>query len=481
MGRSQHLEPKLFYHNISLEQRVPKDHPLRRIKQLVDFNFIRLRVADLYGNRGNVSVDPAVILKLMFLLFFENVKSERQLMAQLPLRLDWLWFCDYDLDEQTPHHSVISKARRRWGPEVFDEFFLHILQHCVDAGLVDGETIHIDSSMIKADAGIDKLRPQLRVVTEALCQKLDEPTAAEDSDTAGTDLACSPPLNQRVSPADPDARLGKKYSQTTLGYKDHRAVDDRCGIITATVTTPANEHDGKLFRQVLEAHEANTSSLVGTAVADKIYGMIENYKYLHAKGVKACISHQKYGSKRAGKFSHDQFWYDRNCDCYICPAGQQLFLYDHKGANGQRRRYRAKRSVCASCSFFEQCVSSKTWGRQVSRNVDAEYVEWADGCFSRYQRKRLQGRRMHKAEGSFADASNNHGFGRARWRGLWKMQIQNLMIAAIQNLRKLLRWVGSKTSAGVAAAHPLPQLLISVCFLPVCVLYTSQNSFLPHT
>ena len=77
MGKPNQLTPKLYYHNISLESRMPEDHPLRRIRQLVDFSFIRSKVADLYGTRGNESVDPVVILKLMFLLFYENIKSER--------------------------------------------------------------------------------------------------------------------------------------------------------------------------------------------------------------------------------------------------------------------------------------------------------------------------------------------------------------------------------------------------------------------
>ncbi|MGB2809948.1 MAG: transposase [Sedimentisphaerales bacterium] len=74
---------------------------MRSIKQLVDFDFVRSQVGQSYGKNGNESVDPAVVLKLMFLLFYENIKSERALMRQLPLRLDWLWFCGYDLDEQT--------------------------------------------------------------------------------------------------------------------------------------------------------------------------------------------------------------------------------------------------------------------------------------------------------------------------------------------------------------------------------------------
>ena len=87
LGKPNKLEPKLFYHGISLDRRIPADHPLRKIDKLVDFNFIRSKVADLYGIRGNQSVDPAVILKLIFLAFYENVSSERDLMKQLPLRL----------------------------------------------------------------------------------------------------------------------------------------------------------------------------------------------------------------------------------------------------------------------------------------------------------------------------------------------------------------------------------------------------------
>jgi len=115
MGPTQRREPKLFYSGLDLEQRVPAGHALRRISGVVDFGFVRGQVRPLYGRRGNPSVDPVVLLKLMFVLYHQNVRSERALMEQRPLRLDWLWFCGYDLDDTLPQHSVISKARRRWG------------------------------------------------------------------------------------------------------------------------------------------------------------------------------------------------------------------------------------------------------------------------------------------------------------------------------------------------------------------------------
>jgi len=126
MGKQNMLPDNLFLYNICLEDRVRKDHPLRRIKELINFDFIYKEVKDKYGKNGNVSVPPPVILKLMFLLFFYNVRSERELMETIPERIDWLWFLGYTLDSSVPDHSVLSKARARWGKEVFKQFFERI-------------------------------------------------------------------------------------------------------------------------------------------------------------------------------------------------------------------------------------------------------------------------------------------------------------------------------------------------------------------
>jgi transposase len=440
MGKSQRSQPKLFYNEFSLESRLPQEHILRKVKRLVNFDFVRSQVTNMYGANGNMSVDPAVILKLMFLLFFEDIKSERVLMEQLPLRMDWLWFCGYDIDDQTPNHSVISKARRRWGMDVFAEFFANILKQCIDASLVDGTTVHIDSSMIDGNVSKDSLKPQLRVLGRRLYDQLEAQSQAT-------------PLEQRVSQTDPDARLGRKNGRTTLGYKDHRVIDDKNGIVTATITTAANIHDGKVLAEAIEEHQVNTGVKVDTAVADKAYGNSENYKYLKEHDITPCIPHQKHVCKQDSDFAHDKFIYEPHSDCYICPGGQQLHRYDRgRPYKNNAYRYRAKRAVCIQCRFFEKCVFSHRSGRQIRRNLDAEYVVWADGSVSDARRRQLMSRRRTKAEGAFADAANNHGFKHARWRGLLKMTIQNLMIATVQNLRKLMRQLVRNTAGNAFAA-----------------------------
>ena len=366
LGKPNQLQPKLFYNSFSLEQRVREDHPLRKIKKRIDFSFIRSDVEDLYGYNGNQSIDPAVILKLMFLLFYENIKSERALADQLPARLDWLWFCDYDIDDKTPNHSVISKARKRWGIDVFTKFFQNILQQCVNAGLVDGEIIHIDSSTIKANASKDKIIPNLQLISEDLYSQLDNNT--EDANP------------QKISKTDPDAGFGKKKgSPSVLGYKDHRAVDDKNGIITATVTTAANIKDEKVFEKTLEQNAANTQTKPSTVVADSGYGYEHNFEYLHNNDIQSCISQRGFGNITCQDFSRDHFTYDLENDCFICPADQILSRLTLSKNDGVIK-YRAERQICQSCEYLSKCVRSPKNGRVVSRKIGIDYRHWAYNC-----------------------------------------------------------------------------------------------------
>lgn len=169
---------------VDLEARVRANHPLRRVNELVDFSFAREQVVHLYGQNGNPSIDPVVTLKLMFLLFFYDIPSERELLDMVPERLDFLWFLGYGLDEKVPDHSVPSKARSRWGPALFGRLFLQVVAQCVQAGLVDGKKLHVDSSLVRANAAKDsvlsgppELIAQLRQACEAQLARLGPETA----------------------------------------------------------------------------------------------------------------------------------------------------------------------------------------------------------------------------------------------------------------------------------------------------------------
>jgi transposase len=111
MGCQPNQQPKLFYGRINLDQRIRSDHLLRQIAQNIDFDFIYCEVQDTYGANGNVSVPPPVILKVMLLLVLYNVRSERELIATLPERLDWLWFLGLDLDDVVLPPCAVQGSR----------------------------------------------------------------------------------------------------------------------------------------------------------------------------------------------------------------------------------------------------------------------------------------------------------------------------------------------------------------------------------
>jgi transposase len=221
MGRDKPPQGSLFYTGINLEKRVRREHILRRIAQLVDFEFVYEEVKERYGYNGNVSVAPPVILKLMLLLVLYNVRSERELVATLPERLDWLWFLGLDLDSEIPDHSVLSKARKRWGVELFREFFERIVWQCVEKGLVDGSKLFCDSSLVQADASCNSivdtqgLRRYLNPAYRELEKRLEEQSKSNNQPQEKDRIREDPPrqnvVNQRfISTTDPEASVVRK-------------------------------------------------------------------------------------------------------------------------------------------------------------------------------------------------------------------------------------------------------------------------------
>ena len=259
MGQ-QEPQKDLFNYAVNLDKRVRTNHPLRQIQRAIDFGFVRERVASHYGFNGNESVPPEVILKMMFLLFYDDVSSERDLMRIIPERLDYLWFLGYGLDDEIPDHSVLSKARRRWGPEVFEELFVRVVEQCVKGGLVAGRKIHMDGSLIEANAskksvikGTPELIQALKKVYEDQLNKLDDKERGHLGDPHYE------PVNDRmVSATDPDSAVVGKQGDSRPRYKQHRVVDDAKGVITALETTSGDVMENRKLMGMIEQHEQNT-------------------------------------------------------------------------------------------------------------------------------------------------------------------------------------------------------------------------------
>jgi transposase len=106
MMGSRDRQKQLWSYRVNLDKRVRSDHPLRKFNELLKLDFVREEVANCYGTKGNVSEDPAVIIKMMLLLFLDNVRSERELMLIIPERLDYMWFLGHNAVGIASFHSM---------------------------------------------------------------------------------------------------------------------------------------------------------------------------------------------------------------------------------------------------------------------------------------------------------------------------------------------------------------------------------------
>jgi len=458
-------QPQLFNYAVNLEKRVRANHPLRQVKTLIDFGFVREEVAHCYGCNGNESVPPEVILKMMFLLFFDDIKSERELMEVIGERLDYLWFLDYGLDDQVPDHSVLSKARARWGKEVFESLFVRTVGQCVEAGLVDGSKLHVDASLIDANASkesVIKGSPQLIAALKRAYSATE--SKLEETSTAGNYQAVN---DRMLSQSDPDAACVRKGSgDSRPRYQNHRVIDDQKGVITATETTPGSIAENKKLMTLIDQHESNTRCHAQTVIADHKYGTNENFVACQQRGMRTHMGEATRNTANTGRkegiFGDEAFTYDPVADVYRCPAGQ---LLKPRRVHPIRRtlEYKARAKICGGCALRAQCTRS-AHGRTVQRHEKQEILNVARAQARSAAALRNRKRRQHLMERSFADAANNHHFKRARWRRLWRQQIQDYLIVAIQNVRILLAHQNPKRSAAAAAALPAYITRLHSCF-----------------
>jgi hypothetical protein len=202
---------------------------------------------------------------------------------------------------------------------------------------------------------------------------------------------------------------------------------------------------------LIEAHEDVTEQGVRTVIADARYGGISNLIGCQKAKIRAhvkLLGEANRGKGRSeGIYSDEHFSYDPLTNTYRCPANE---IMKPRRLHPQRQtwEYVTAKGTCLVCKLRALCTRSRT-GRTIHRHRDQAVLDKARQIANSRAAKADLKRRQHLMERSFADAANCHGLKRARWRGLWRQAIQDLLIATVQNLRKLLRHL-SQTDSGLA-------------------------------
>jgi transposase len=469
---------------VSLDDLVRPNNFYRHLEAKLDLSFVRDWTQGLYADRGRPSIDPVVFFKLQLIMFFEGIRSERQLIMTASLNLAHRWYLGYALDEDLPDHSSLTRIRQRLGIDIFQRFFEQVVDLCQATGLVWGRELYVDATKVEANADLDSLVPRFYHAAKTHVAGLfaaDVPTdaakreaeAAADvlpagvirlPNVAGDEVGrAAPPrwklleerrldpqrlpsggyrrtTDFRVSSTDPDATPMRTGTETKLGYHDHYVVDGgKARIILAALVTPADVMENAPLQDLLWRVCFRRKLRPRQVTGDTTYGTVENIVALADASIRAFFPLPDF-DRRTPFFGKGAFIYDAERDAYRCPQGQLLPRRKTKGTEAEVV-YRANAVICNACPVKLQCTSSDH-GRMIHRSFSESYLDRVRGNHSTEAYRKAMRKRQVWVEPLFAEAKAWHGLRRLRLRGLLNANIQGLLIAAGQNLKRLLAACG---------------------------------------
>jgi transposase len=286
-GDDQKLQAGMFSY-VSLEDRIPQDHPLRAIRKLVDqvLKGMTKQFDGLYSEVGRPSIPPERLLRALLVQVFYSIRSERLLMEQLDYNLLFRWFVGLEIDDRVWDATVYTKNRDRLlNQEVAQSFFCQVKQQA--AGLMSDEHFTVDGTLIEAWA------------SQKSFQRKDQ---SDGGPHGGRNFHGETRRNDtHASKTDPEARLYKKsYGQEArLSYLGHTVVENRNGLVVAAMATQADgmaERDAGLLMVAGLTKSRKRRITVG---ADKAYDTRDFVETMRELGVTPHVTQNNTGRRSA--------------------------------------------------------------------------------------------------------------------------------------------------------------------------------------
>ena len=382
-----------------LESLIPEDHRLRKLNRVLDLGFVHEAVRPCYcSDNGRPSIDPEVVIRLFLLQAIEGIRSVRELMREVQVNLAYRWFIGYRLEEPLPDHSTLSRSLERFGDEVFNRLFLESIRRCQTSGLIEGRVLHVDATTIRADLDANRV-----------------------------DKADSP---------DPDARFGRfPDGKKRPGYKQQTVADGRSRVVVGVSVQPANRPDDTGMAGMVDVVINRLGQVPEVVCADAAYGSGKNCAAMEVRGIRLVSPPQEPPHVGGEYFTVEDFTYDSQRDEFTCPTGKTLKFVGFDRTRPGRRQYCAWRSHCRTCELKDRCTRSERRVIKVSSYHGALVRLRADSRTENF--REVYRSRAPVIEGVFGEAKQWHGLRRAWRRGLAKMRVQCLLIAAVMNFKRL--------------------------------------------
>lgn len=488
-----------MFTSFQLSERVPEDNFYRRLKKAIDLSWIYKATAKYYGTEGQVSIDPVVFFRFMLIGYLENIISDRQIIRTASLRLDMLYFIGYDIDEQLPWHSTLSRTRQLYGEEVFKQLFKEVLKQCIDKGMVAGKRQAIDSVLVKANASMDSVIA--REILEDAGQYADELKEDDEPQSKGTSQMQAAEEQQvhlsvcgkeektgepgakecktkrlsnetHYSPGDPDACISTKTNKPThLNYLGQVSVDTAHHVITNIEAHRADKRDSECLVEAL-IHTVNNLKeeelKVEEIICDGNYSSGETLQYLEQENITGYIPNPgQYKSEREG------FTYQREEDYYTCSQGAVLtYKNTYADRDGYlKKEYRSNVQDCKKCPLREQCLGKSSRQKKITDTVDKPLYDRMHAKMQTARGERMKKIRQSTVEPVIGTLVNYRGMHKVNTKGLEQANKCMIMAAVAYNLKKMMKWTGRKI-------NPCSEAMRKTAEMSVLKLINATVSFL---
>jgi len=460
---------------------IRQDNLLRRIKELIDFSFVRKELVEKYcPDNGRMAIDPVCLFKYLLLKTIYNI-SDVDVVERSSVDMSFKYFLDMAPEDEVINPSTLTKFRRL---RLKDMDLLNLLINktvtlAIEKGIIQSTSIIVDSTHSSSRSNphnpvevlkmrSKQLRKTLYEMDESIKDSL--PKKNEDNDLEhelsysqelvnhlkDNELLTSiPKIKEKLNllretlddiadhytlSTDTDARTGHKTKDNSFfGYKTHIAMSEE-RIITAATVTSGEKSDGKELPLLIETSKTNGMQ-IENVIADTAYSGTDNLELVNEEKMQLisklhpCIS-QGY------RKDADRFDYNKDAGMYVCPAGHMAIRKTkelrEKEKKTPREIYFFDVNKCKVCSLREGCykpdAQNKTYNVTLKKDMHHAQLAFQETDYFKEKYKE-----RYKIEAKNAELKHVYGYDRAISYGLSAMQMQGAMAIFAVNLKRILK------------------------------------------
>jgi len=442
----------------SMEDYIAPDDPVRAYDALIEtIDFRELGITLDAHKVGNSEYHPHAMLKLLVYGYSYGIRSSRKLERACHHNLSFIWLTS----GLKPDHKTIAEFRRK-NKEALANVLKQCAQICIKLNLIEGNTLFVDGTKIRANASInktwtkEKAQKALKHIDERIsdiltqCEVIDEAeqgslvTMNEELKDQKTLKAKIKSILQEIkeegsfNTTDPECTSIKKGKNFYAGFNFQSTVDKKKGLILSVDVVSENNDLNQFATQINQANQT-LEKKCEVAVADCGYASTDELEKIDNQGIKVIVPSQRQAlRKKPSLFIKERFTYQD--DYYLCPQGHKLTPYRLNKGNNKVYKI-ADKKICLCCPHYGICTKSPT-GRTISRLLKEEVRQRLEAQYNEPSSQEIYKLRKEKVELPFGHIKHNLKFDSFLLRGQKGAKAEASIIGTCFNLVRMITLLG---------------------------------------